>query len=620
VEKVKKAKRARKAKKVAKIKNQKKPNKNTAGPFRIRKLSPEVVKKIAAGQVIENAACVVKELLENSLDAGAENIIIEYFDEDSTCIKVIDDGCGMSFADLEECYLSHTTSKLSALEDITSIATLGFRGEALSSICAVASVRIRSRCALEDYGRELEISSSKLKSTRDLGMPVGTLIEVSELFADVPARKKFVESEKDVFSNILNSVLAYSIGNSEVRFKLSRNGKLILNHSLATDLFGRMIELFGNSAEESLVKVNHSLDSIESADSPSYSFGAGVSDMAVVDGSLTIYGYISRPEFSPEKNAAQLLFVNGRHVVNNKISRVLKNTYGTLLSSLALPAYALFLVIPPELLDVNVHPRKEHVAFWNEQALLDFVRTAIEKTLKEHDLTYGVNESAGAIEASSDYIREAISPYLYDSLKTTVKVWHPIENNQQYIQILDTFIAAPTKKGLLLIDQHAAHESVLFDQYLHLLTSDSVESANHILDPPITLNLSVPLYALALDSLDTFQNLGFDVEDFGKKSLRIRAIPAIFKGHDIPVLFEDLLADIQSLGALKSLDDRARRTISLLACKSAIKSGQKLSEDEMQKIVEKLGESSSYYTCPHGRPASIIISPKELEKLFKRRK
>ncbi|MBN1162776.1 DNA mismatch repair endonuclease MutL [Patescibacteria group bacterium] len=555
----------------------------------IKKLKPEVVKKIAAGQVVEDAASVLKELVENSLDAYANNIVVEIRGGGMQSIKVIDDGVGMSADDLKLCFQPHTTSKITRLEDLTSLRTLGFRGEALASICSVSKVRIRSKVEDEECGKEIYIEEGKLVNEKEIGMPVGTLAEVTDLFSNVPARRKLLKKENSANTKVLNSVLPFVISNSEVGFKLYQEGSLLFNFSPGHDLMDRLIEYLGEDKAVYLIPITNKTDAIH------------------------LSGYISKPQAGVKDVGSQLVFVNNRLVTYNVVNRAVRESYNTLLEQDKNPPFVLFLNIAPDLLDVNVHPRKEKVIFWDDAEVYDFVFNSVSECLQTNDLVYRMNSGS-----DTDVLQEPISKYMYESLKKDVNTWVPGETSVEIVQMFDTFIVTSTQEGLLLVDQHSAHESILFDQYTEYFNNLDANKDIVFFEKPFLVNLSAPLYEVFKNNKDLLKKIGFEIEDFGKRSLRIHAAPKIYKDHNLSVLVEELLYDIKDFGKIKSIDEKSKKTLMTLACRNAIKAGQRLSTEEMLDLVSKLGESSRYYTCPHGRPAKVLLTLKDLEKLFKR--
>ena len=572
---------------------------------KIKLLSSFIISKIAAGEVIERPFSVVKELIENSLDAGATNIKIEIEKGGLKKISILDDGCGMEKDDLEICHEPHTTSKINFEEELNNILSLGFRGEALSSIAAVSEIIIRSKTKNNTAGNYIKIINREIAEKNPIGMPTGTQIIVENIFENTPARKKFFTSESQEFQHILNLVTKIALSAPAVGFNLSHNGKSILNISKNQTIAERIYNLFGNKISNFLIPL--------SFQSPY----------------LNLEGFIGKPQIATGSKNKQYLFVNGRLIRNLPISLAIKDSYGNLLDPKSHPIFFLSVSIAPENIDVNIHPRKEEIKFLSTKDVTGNIKEAIKETLEKHNLTYRYD--LGSHEEKNNYTASI--------LREQTPIWNVKEEitDKEILQIHNTYLIVETNRGALLIDQHAAHERILYEQFLEtfqqLRNISSGLSASASKQPertvrsesiytfPEAIVFSLPITEAnyLTNHLDTFLSLGFDIEPFGDDTFKLNAVPDIFKERNVFSLISEVLDDLMQEKSSLPIDRYTEKTISYLSCRSAIKAGDHLTPDERKKLLDKLQEIKSNYTCPHGRPVQVEISKNELEKMFRRR-
>jgi len=554
---------------------------------KIRLLSPDLIAKIAAGEVIERPASVVKELLENSLDAGAKSIKIDIEKGGLQKISLFDDGAGMEKEDLEVCHKPHTTSKLETDEELSRIMSLGFRGEALSSIAAVSEMIIRSKTALSPIGHQTKILNRKIVEKNPVGMPSGTQIIIENLFENTPARKKFFSSETLEFQHILNLVTKIALSFPKVGFDLSHNKKSVLSLPKNQTPDERIRRLLGDKIFSFLLPL--------SFESPH----------------LKLHGFLGKPQIAARSKNKQYLFINQRLVRNLPVSLAIKEAFGSLLDPKSHPVFFLDLRIAPENLDVNVHPRKEEIKFLSSKAVTKEICAAVRETLEKNNLLFS--------HYSPDSFEEN-SPHTAMLLREQTPIWNVRENleEKEILQLHNTYLIIETKTGALLVDQHAAHERILYEQFLK--TFQEMNAKKHRYEFPEAIVFSLPLSETKHleNHLETFSELGFDIEPFGHDTFKVSAVPEIFKERNIFSLIREVLGDLMEEKNI-SIDRYSEKTISYLACRSAIKAGDYLTPEERKRLVEKLGQTQSGYTCPHGRPAQIEISKTELEKMFRRR-
>ena len=543
-------------------------------------LPKEVAGKIAAGEVVESTAGVVKELVENALDAKASEINIEIENGGIDKIRVIDNGTGMAAGDLAKCFERYATSKLPSGFDLGNIRFFGFRGEALPSIASVSKIVARSKNPAGKFGNFVEVIAGSVARTGKVGMPTGTDITVSDLFYNTPARKKFLKQPASEYRRILDVVGGFALAFPKTRITLSHNGKVVLEFWKNTSTEDRLGAVLGNYALSQLISV--------AGDFPY----------------VSITGFVCRPQLATKSKSKQFVFVNNRRVAPELLSRVVKAAYGNLLSPNTHPVFVLFLRVPYNIVDVNVHPRKEEVRFANAAEISKCVEELVLYSLQKNDLTY--------ITQGFDLLNKSLakSPAPKDS-------GFALED-AEILQVHNMYLIKPTPTGLEIYDQHAAHERVLYERFLESFEGALGKSASSALQVPVALNLSAADAQLLRENADVFNSLGFCVEDFGDNAFKVSAVPAILQDRNVVGLVVAVLDDLAADRAAASVDAKSKLAISYLACRSAIKSGDPLSLAQRQQLLFDVGCTKTKYTCPHGRPVKIEVSMKELNKLFKR--
>jgi DNA mismatch repair protein MutL len=559
---------------------------------KIKHLTTDVISIIAAGEVAERPSQIIKELIENSLDANARRIEINLENSGLDLISITDDGDGMSEEDLKQSWLKHTTSKIVTKEDLELVLSFGFRGEALASIAGISKLTIQSREQEEISGYRIVIQNGKEIEKQPIGMPVGTTVIVENLFAEVPARKKFLNNSSLELKKIIDVITQLALINQDVSFIVFNNGKNILNTGLKNrDLQSRISYLLGNEISSKLVPINSASDQ------------------------LVISGFISKPQLSRRNKSNQFLYINGRVVADSNLSKVIKQTYGPLLEPHAQPIFVLDIKIDPEKVDVNIHPHKRKVEFLERSDLIFNLQRAIEKTLDENDLTYKFNN----LEQQELVLRDRHTiGHTRDFLKETTQMFNvkEVPVHEEIIQIDNTYLIYQSKDGLVMIDQHAAHERILFGQFKDQLIKTKPHSIK--LEKKVTLDLSLSDLE-SLRSLTGFLNkLGFKYAEKNGQVF-LSHVPQLFLKHNYLSLITELL-DNYDLGSTDNVvDSQTIRVLNFLACRNAIMAGEYLTMAERRNLIEKLDQMKGAYTCPHGRPVKVIISVNELEKLFLRK-
>jgi len=586
----------------------------------IRLLSSEVASQIAAGEVIERPASVVKELLENSLDAGARSITIAIEEAGKKLIEVADDGLGIPSAELELAVARHATSKLIRSDELFSISTLGFRGEALASIGSVSRMTITSRVQNEQEGARLRVEGGTASKLTKVGTTVGTTVRVEELFYNVPARLKFLKSDVTERRAIDILVTHYALAYPDRRFKLSDGKNIVLQTSGDGDRRAILAALYGVEVAKQMLEI-----------------------MSEEEGSR-LTGFISPTSLTRSNRKEITLFINGRWVHDVSLSTALLQAYHTLLMVGRYPLTALFLEIPPGEVDVNVHPAKAEVRFRNQDKVFSFVQRSARKTLLAYSPVpnvapslWGTTRTVPSERPRHTGLDWAIGhdeqlPMSRDQLpvssdQPSVSTQESsIANRQSEIasipllrligQIGATYLVAEGPDGLYLVDQHAAHERVLFEKLMAQHAMKNIPSQSLL--TPTTVTLPPQSSGLLITQFPLLQHFGFDVEEFGPNTFQVRAMPALFLGSDPSVALRALVEDFEEDES--PLQNEIEAKLAARVCKRmAVKAGQALSNEEQRALLHDLEACDSPRTCPHGRPTMIHLSVDMLERQFGRR-
>lgn len=559
---------------------------------KIIKLSPTLIAKIKAGEVIERPAYAVKELLENSIDAGATIIDIEVEDSGLKQIIITDNGIGMSAEDIKLSFLPHTTSKLIDEHGLLAIQTLGFRGEALSSIAAISNLTLQSRQASESVGNKIELKAGTVQKSHPIGMPVGTRIVVNNLFYTVPARKKFLRGKRTEYKHIIDVVLQYAISFPKIRFFLTHNKRKILDFLPTDNIFNRIEFLIGQNLLANAVPISYE------------------------DSYVTISGLLGKPHLSFSTGQKQFLFVNNRLVSDKSISLSVKESFGTMLDASSYPFFVLFLTVPFELVDVNVHPRKEQISFINPQFILSHIKEATLKTLSEHNLTFANISWKKDFDAPGK-TNSFAGQLLKDIVLSEERLSKDIELYSVH-QIHNLYVLLTTKNKLLIIDQHAAHERILFEKLHKEFIKQKRKSKPLKLKKPIPLTFSTNDYETLQQEKKYFSKLGFNWKIATHHSIILNSIPHLLKDRNPQELINELINDINTHGTTKNVDEQSYKMLAFLACRAAVKAGDKLTKKQMEELIKQLDKMDNNYTCPHGRPTRVEVSLHQLNTFFKR--
>jgi len=562
-------------------------------------LSPEVITTIAAGEVIEQPSTVIKELIENALDAGATQITILLEDGGKQRIVLTDNGLGIAGNELEIAVKPHTTSKFRQLEDFAQLYSYGFRGEALASIGAVSQLKLRSRPAESVAGAEIEVEFGQLGRPHPVGMAFGTQVTVQSLFGQLPARQKFLRTAAQERQAILEMVTQLAVTMPEVGFTVHEAEQLLLHFPTQQTVLERVLEVSGQSSAEYWWPIDFSEQKIR------------------------VLGLLGSPQLARRSQPFQLFAVNRRSIKPTLISQSVRRAYGSSLEHRSQPAFAIFIEIAPAEVDINVHPRKEIVQWQDEAMIQHAITAAVTQLLSQKYIPSNVPElminDSGKETAQFPSLKTL--PLLHQTLRQQTQPWyHALATRARTIlQVHHTYLITENAAGLLMVDQHAAHERLLYQQFVELFQTELAQQEQVKLEQPFLLRLSPSMSQLLTEHLETFQQLGYEVNTFGTNTFNITAVPKLLQERSSQHIFESVLSDIRQGIAVPEVEQFTHRTLAYLACRSAIKAGDPITEEQAQILLEKLEKTPYAFSCPHGRPTIHSISWKEMEKLFHRR-
>jgi len=566
----------------------------------IRILSEKVASQIAAGEVVERPASVVRELIDNSIDSGASRILIKIENGGRNLIRVADNGAGMDRDDLLLCAERHATSKINELSDLFSVRTLGFRGEAIPSIAAVSRMAITSRTPDQLAGFRLKLQGGKIKEIEETGAPLGTTVEVKDLFFNTPARKKFLRSAPTETDHIVDTLSRIALPFTKLSFRLDDRDKILLSLPSVESDVSRLSALFGHEVAGSMIPM-----------------------MKEIQG-LRLSGYLSPPEWDRARGDHLFMYVNRRSVRERLLTHAVIEGYGSRLMKGRYPYAVIFIEIDPALVDVNVHPAKQEVRFHQNRLVHEAVKTVVEEILRQQAAAiFRVPSSAseGAMERVGR-IEEPIGEYASTPAEVTIsrepdlQVQLMIKESPVVLgQLKETYILCETKEGLLLVDQHAAHERRVFEKLKKSYDSATLECQPFLIPP--TVEFSPSESRTILKKMEELSQLGITLEHFGGSTFMVRSVPNILVDVHWESFLREILPLLEEQGAVKG-DQVVESLLSLMACHGAIRAGQRLSKEEMIALVEQLDEVEVPTNCPHGRPVFKRLSFYEIEKMFRR--
>ncbi len=585
-------------------------------------LDDNTINKIAAGEVVERPASVIKELVENAIDAKADRIEVEIMAGGTSFMRVSDNGIGMSREDAEKAILRHATSKIVQVDDLQAIATLGFRGEALPSIASVSRFNLQTRQAGAELGTEIKITGGKTTEIGVAGCNLGTTIRVEDLFFNTPARKKFLKTNNTESGRINEFIIKLAISHPEIAFKLINNNKSSLATPGRGDLKETLQSLYGASVGQSLLPLEFE------------------------DEDIKLWGFVSKPSAIRSSRSWQTFIVNGRIIASRAIAKAIDNAYHALIPKSGYPLIALNIEVPQHTIDVNVHPQKTEMKFEDEsrifkavyKAVLDAVRPKgqvgqlgqlaaqadhvqqhVEKGLQELNFGQSVMNfplreekpamtwQEGTIALAQDKSVKSVQSVVDEEEKLPTAGMIPIG------QVDDTYIIAQDGDSLYIVDQHAAHERVLFDRF----SAQAEHIPSQQLLVHLILDFSTHESQIIEENLELLAGLGFGLEPSGPNQFRLMEVPADVPSSQAEEFIREVLAFMEELHRPTAAELR-QAVLATTACKAAIKAGFKLNYRQMEILLQELNDTAMPYTCPHGRPTIIKFSSDELAKMFKR--
>jgi DNA mismatch repair protein MutL len=572
--------------------------------MKIRRLPEELVRKIAAGEIIERPSSVAKELIENSIDAGASRITVCVGDPLYTEISVSDDGWGMSREDALLSLERHSTSKLSGEEDLLAISTLGFRGEALPSIAQVSRLLLSTRTKESLSGTLIRCTAGKIEEVSETGRAPGTNVTVKDLFFNTPVRRRFLKSKSTEFRHVIRVMSSDALAFENIHFVLKQNERELLNLPLAPSLFDRVVSLYGLQTAEQLIPIDSEREG------------------------MRIQGYLGSAELSRTSSEHQLFFVNRRWIASPTLIFALREAYAELLPRDRYPLCIILVSLPPDRVDVNVHPTKREVRFVEESLVRAFVRDTVKEGLRQASKTVlsgiafpgasrldavlegtsAVNELSVGYEPSNRQLSlSGEAPFSYLSTHAGLEGEMPLV---PLWQLHKTYVLAQIKGGLVIIDQHAAHERILYEEAQRVLSRGS--SSTQQLLFPLLMDLTPEEFEVLIDIEVYLRKLGFDIKASGRSRIVVRGIPAGLRGWREGQLLHDIIDSmVKEAAENQSLEERLARSF---ACHAAVKAGDTLTLQEMNHLVDRLFGTSMPQGDPHGRPTFIRISLEEFER------
>jgi DNA mismatch repair protein MutL len=594
-------------------------------PARIRALPEELINQIAAGEVVERPASVVKELVENSLDAGATRIEVEIEAGGTRLIRVRDDGAGIAAEDLPLAVTRHATSKIASLDDLERVYTLGFRGEALGSIASVSRFLLSSRTADSEFAWRIGVQSGQPGAPEPVQHPPGTSVEVRDLFHNVPARRRFLRTERTEFSHIDELLKALALSRLDVEFRLSHDGRMLrrLPRADGAAVLDRVKGVLGETFAEQSLAIDHA--------------GAG----------LRLHGRVGLPTASRSQADQQFLFVNGRWVRDRLVTHAVRQAYADVLYHGRHPAYLLFLELDPERVDVNVHPTKQEVRFRDGRLVHDFLFRTLHEGLAESRAGSVGGQAARPLPALADTasqpqawsarrpgqgsfgglaVAESVHALtgLYGS-QTAANANRPDEPQRDgpvpplgyaLAQLHGIFVLAENADGLVLVDMHAAHERITYERLKQAQDGEGIRS--QLLLVPLPVAVSEREAECAEQHADWFESHGFEVQRSGPAQVTLRRVPTLLAGADPERLLRDVLSDLLAAGSSRRIEERRDELLSSMACHGSVRAHRRLGIGEMNALLRDMEATERSGQCNHGRPTWVQISRAELDRLFLR--
>ena len=612
-------------------------------------LDQNTINKIAAGEVVERPSSVVKELVENAIDAGATAITVEIKDGGMSLIRITDNGCGIPKSDVKVAFKRHSTSKIKDASDLLGISSLGFRGEALSSISAVAQVELITKCADELTGTRYRIDGGEEKSFEEVGAPDGTTFLVRNLFYNTPARRKFLKTPATEAGYVSSIIEHLCMSHPDISFRFINNNQPKIQTVGNGSLKDVIYIIYGRDIAANLIEIDQNFDS------------------------FTIKGFVGKPVICRGNRNYENYYINGRYIRSNIVAKAIEEAYAPFIMQHKYPFTSFHITIEPELLDVNVHPSKMELRFANAPYVFDSVKSVVheglshkelivdvtidspkkpepyrapevkplsgivnftkapepDKTFIPHKPLSGHSVSSSPVKPqrmpepfetrrAAEYNTESLKPQ-YEQLELFERPGLLKEENKKDIrivgQVFDTYWIIEFEKNMYIIDQHAAHEKVLFERFMKRYNERSITT--QYLSPPVIFSVTMQEENLLKSNMEYFTSIGFEIESFGGNEYAIRGIPADFSAAKPDELLLEILDELSS-DAGKTTPETIKDKIATMSCKAAVKGNNRLTQAEVKELINELMELENPYNCPHGRPTMITMSKYELEKKFKR--
>jgi len=648
---------------------------------KIHVLSEAVANKIAAGEVVERPASVVKELLENALDAGSTRIKIQVEAGGKKLIQITDNGCGMVRDDALLAFERHATSKIKNAEDLLTVATLGFRGEALPSIASVSRLRLETRALEENSGTVVEINGGKIFKVEEAGLPAGTSVTVRDLFFNTPARKKFLKSESTELSHIASLVTHYALAHPDKHFELHSATSAMLVAPPVAGHSERVYQVFGKEVLDQLISVAalQPLERLGLPQPPPWRRQKEDEDQPPVEpGELRVHGFVSKPEIQKLNRNSIFIFVNGRLIRDRLVQHAPTEAYRNVIPPAVYPVVLLFLELPSGEVDVNVHPSKTEVRFRQQTVVHDFVRDSVRGALmkarpvpqftteiaahptaspsltpgsrapmsaawqqlyapaqpqdfslqppipppatERFQFSGGISVEANAavpVVGTPEFIpADGCTPPVPDEPEAPSDLAPSLSSLKPLGQIRDSFILAVNQEGLWIIDQHVAHERVLFEKILRQRAAQKVESQRLLM--PLVLELTPAQQAVFAEISDELGHNGFEAEPFGSRSIAVKIAPAGVDTAQIEHMLAEMLDQLSREDQALNMEKVRARIAASIACHAAIKVNMPLEQNKMEWLIAELAKTECPMSCPHGRPVVLRYSLKDIQKAFKR--
>jgi DNA mismatch repair protein MutL len=570
---------------------------------KIRILPEKVASQIAAGEIIHRPASVVKELIDNCIDAGADRIDVRIEKGGKGLIRVRDNGAGMSRDDLLLCVERHATSKIASASDLLCIKSLGFRGEALPSITSVSRTHITSRIKDALTGHVLKIAGGRFLAIEETGAPGGTVVEVRDLFFNLPARRNFLHSVRTEADHVCDVILRAALPLPSIRFKLDDSGKSIMNLPASGRLLSRISALLGRNVAESMIEMKESTDT------------------------LTITAYLAPWDLSRTRSDRLFVYINGRNVRDRIVNKAVLEGYGQRLMKGRFPQAVILIDIDPAEVDINIHPAKQEVRFHNSHWVFQSLVSVIGKVLDQHSRTFidkafnwqgvsiiqdqGGKPDFRPVPEYPQAVEDKTPPHISEDLPPPLGKEYP----QVIGQLGNTYILCQVRDGLILADQHAAHERVVYESLKKELQELQIEVQGLLI--PREIELTTKEKSLVFQYRDLLYSLGIEIDHFGGNTFLLRSVPALLSSMDWQSFLSELILELEEG---KSLDEESLldKILTVMACHGSIRAGHRMTDEEMARLMVQLEEADLPTNCPHGRPIFRHFSFNELEKMFKR--